>query len=103
MTRASADGRPATAPSGETTPSRGDGPLPEGQLVPEKERSPRLPHEHDESRHSQSSASPKHGPVGRQAYKDATGPQVDTDKGPVMDDVYNRSVAPEGRSDPPRK
>jgi hypothetical protein len=97
VTRSSADQRPTAAPAGETTPARQDGRAPEEKLANQEETSPRLPHEHDESRHSQASASPRHGPVGRKAFEDATGPQADTDKGPVMDQVYNDAVAPGAR------
>lgn len=69
------------ARSGRTTPAIG------------REESPRLPHEHDESSDSQSSE-PRE--VGRQAHEDVERGVVDTDRGPVMDDLYERSVRPEG-------
>jgi len=88
--------RPSSAAGqGETTPARQDDLRPEdkpGEDTP----SPHLPHEHDESSHSQASASPQHRPVGEKAYEDTTSDRVDTDKGPVMDDVYHRMVTEKG-------
>ena len=57
---------------------------------------------------SQASASPQQKEVGRKAYDNATDGSADTDKGPVMDQVYNEKVAPRshtrsGRAiEPPR-
>ena len=64
---------------------------------------PQLPHEIDESSHSQASASPTHGPVGAQAHADAVGPACDTDRGPLLDEVYNRTLAPGRGATPPRR
>jgi hypothetical protein len=64
---------------------------------------PQLPHEHDESSHSQASATQRHDAVGQQAYADATGPAVDTDRGPVLDKVYNEKVAPDRGAAAPRR
>jgi hypothetical protein len=55
---------------------------------------PSMPHEHDESSHSQASATPQHQDIGRKAYGNATDGTADTDRGPVMDQVYNEKVAP---------
>ncbi len=64
---------------------------------------PPLPHEHDESHHSQARASQRQVEVGKQAYKDETGPSQDTDKGPVLDAIYNDKVAPDRGPTPPRE
>jgi hypothetical protein len=64
---------------------------------------PQLPHEIDESSHSQASASAQHHDVGKQAYADETGPSTDTDRGPVLDEVYNRTLAPDRGEDEPRQ
>lgn len=64
---------------------------------------PRLPHEHDESSDSQASASPQHDEVGRKAYANATDGSADTDRGPVIDELYNSKVAPRRSSGPPRR
>jgi hypothetical protein len=69
-------------PNGQTTPAR--------DAIPE----PSLPHEQDESSHSQARDTAAQESVGRQAYDNATDGTVDTDKGPVIDRVYNEEVAP---------
>lgn len=56
------------------------------------ESKPRLPHEHDQSSDSQSSADGAPTEVGRQAAKDIKRGVVDTDRGPVVDRVYNDKV-----------
>lgn len=48
--------------------------------------SPRLPHEHDESADSQASEEPRE--VMKQAKKDLDGGLVDTDRGPVVHELY---------------
>ena len=52
-------------------------------------RSPRLPQERDESTDSQTG---DRQPIIEQARKDVARGLVDTDRGPVMDEVYNRHV-----------
>ena len=69
----------------------------------DRKPAPALPHEHDESSHSQARASERQKDVGRKAYKDATGPGTDTDKGPVMDQVYNEKVVPHRGPVEPRR
>ena len=76
-----------TAPQGETTTSR----------------NPALPHENDESSHSKARATPQQADVGRKAYGNATDGTADTDRGPLMDKVYNEKVAPRRGSDEPRR
>ena len=78
------------APRGETTASR------------DNAHEPAMPHEHDESSHSQASATPQHQVQGRKAYDDATDGSQDTDRGPLMDEVYNDKVAPRSPAEPPR-
>jgi hypothetical protein len=79
------------AAKGSTTATRGQA------------REPSLAHEQDESSDSQASATPQQGEVGRQAHEDATGGRSDTDKGPVMDQVYNQQLAPDRGRDRPRR
>ena len=74
--------------SGKTTPQTSD-----------KEVSPRLPHERDESSDSQTSEPSE---VMRQAKKDIDRGLVDTDRGPVMDKVYEEKVRPDGGATPNR-
>jgi hypothetical protein len=82
---------PPDAPQGETTVSR------------EQSPEPALPHEHDESSHSQERATPQQEEVGRQAYGNATDGTTDTDRGPEMDRVYNDKVAPDRGPAEPRR
>lgn len=64
---------------------------------------PQLPHDIDESSHSQASGTARHHDVGKQAYEDTLSPSQDTDKGPVIDAVYNDKVAPDRGADKPRQ
>jgi len=61
--------------------------------------SPRLPHEHDESADSQSSE-PRADMI--QAHADVERGLVDTDRGPVIDEVYEHQVRPPGEATPDR-
>ena len=80
-----------TPPNGQTTASR--------DRAPE----PALPHEQDESSHSQASATPQQRDMGRKALRNATDGTADTDRGPEMDRVYNDQVAPgRGETEPRR-
>ena len=56
------------------------------------ESAPRLPHEHDQSSDSQQSQGGTPPAVGRQALDDIERGLVDTDRGPVLDRVYNDKV-----------
>ena len=53
---------------------------------------PRLPHEQDQSSESQQTPDGKPTAEGKQALKDIESGQVDTDRGPVTDKVYNDKV-----------
>jgi hypothetical protein len=64
---------------------------------------PQLPHEADQSSHSQARGTEQQAAVGKQAYADETGPSQDTDKGPVLDAVYNDKVAPDRGATAPRR
>ncbi len=55
---------------------------------------PRLPHERDESSDSQENQDGTSPGVGRRAYEDVERGAVDTDRGPVTDQVYNDKVKP---------
>jgi len=80
-----------TPPKGSTTSTR------------DQAREPSLAHEQDESSGSQASGTAQQRKLGRQAHDDAAGPGSDTDKGPVMDQVYNQAVAPGRGRDGPRR
>jgi hypothetical protein len=66
------------------------------------DKSPRLPHEHDESSDSQHEAQPQE--VMQQAHKDVRRGLVDTDRSKQMDEVYNRTLksgkAPKNKTKP---
>jgi hypothetical protein len=62
------------------------------QGSPDDGPAPRQPNERDESADSQAAAAPAITPQGALAHADEVGPQVDTDKGPVLDAVYNRTL-----------
>jgi hypothetical protein len=62
----------------------------------EQERMPRLPHEHDESADSQQPADTSGHEIGKRAFDDLQAGRVDTDRGPVMDGVYRRTVRKAG-------
>jgi hypothetical protein len=64
--------------------------------------SPQLPHEQDESSHSQASATPEQQDIGRRARANAVDGTADTDRGPVADAVYNDKVAPDRGAGKPR-
>ncbi|MGN6525966.1 MAG: hypothetical protein ACTHL8_06225 [Burkholderiaceae bacterium] len=76
-------------------------PASRGSAEPETE--PQLPQDIDQSAHSQASASATHVDVGLQAHADQTGASRDTDRGPVLDEVYNRTLAPDRGETPPRR
>ncbi|WPB57278.1 hypothetical protein [Xylophilus sp. GOD-11R] len=61
---------------------------------------PRTPNEHDTSADSQTGGQSTNG-VSRAAAKDAASGKQDTDKGPVMDQVYDK--VRQGTPDPDRK
>lgn len=97
--------QPSVDPVVDPTPRR------EGQttasVVDSPEPSPRLPHERDESSDSQNSQPRR---VMKQALSDIESGMVDTDRGPVMDHLYEKDVrteetagrgAPEQQPPPP--
>jgi hypothetical protein len=92
--------KPATNPP--SRPSR-DKTVAAGEIgAADRSRAP-LPHEHDESSHSQASAAPEQQRVGRQAHSDAVGVQQNTDRGPVLDELYDRMASPQRERESPRQ
>jgi hypothetical protein len=87
----------APSPAGPPTRRR-----PGGATHASKENTPgpRLPSERDESADSQASPDPSHRDVMDKAYEDAKRGRPDTDKGPVLDEVYNDELT--RRDSPPR-
>jgi len=51
----------------------------------------------------QAPAAPQQHEIGRKAYDNATDGSADTDRGPVLDKVYNDKVAPDRGPDKPRQ
>ena len=64
---------------------------------------PQLPHDIDESVHSQARSSVSQEGVGQKAYEDAVSPSQDTDRGPVADELYNERIAPDRGETAPRR
>jgi hypothetical protein len=73
---------------------------PRGQTVPQQgerqERSPRQPHERDESADSQSRAEASQQRMGEIAHESIERGQTDTDRGPVIDETYEREFRKPG-------
>ena len=61
-----------------------------GQSSNPHSNAPRLPSEHDESADSQAQATPGNQVVGKQAYDDLKNGLVDTDRGPVVNKLYDK-------------
>lgn len=61
-----------------------------GQTKPSRdgEAAPKLPHERDESSEDQQAREVSTSRVGKQAFHDVDNGQVDTDKGPVAERLY---------------
>ncbi|HSH89947.1 MAG TPA: hypothetical protein VK996_08160 [Ramlibacter sp.] len=66
-----------------------------------KERMPRAPHERDESPDSQAAGEPTAPSIGKRGHDDIERGVVDSDKGPVLDAVYDK--VREGADDPIKK
>lgn len=67
--------------------SQGDTRGPPG---PAQEQRPRMPHERDESVDSQEAGEPSGQRMGKMAHDDLARGLVDTDKGPVLDETYEK-------------
>ncbi|HEY6514223.1 MAG TPA: hypothetical protein VI032_19760 [Burkholderiaceae bacterium] len=55
---------------------------------------PRLPHEHDESADSQARDVTQPDAIGRKAFDDVMAGRVDTDRGPVLEELARTSFQP---------
>jgi hypothetical protein len=81
------------------------GPDRQGNTLPaqgeRQQRVPRAPHERDESADSQGASEPSSSSMGQAAREDIERGVVDTDKGPVMDETYDR--VRDGADDPLKK
>lgn len=90
-TRRRAGPAKATGRQGNTVPVQGD----------PQERVPRAPHERDESADSQGNSEPSASDMARRGQRDIERGLVDTDKGPAMEETYERLRG--GTPDPDRK
>lgn len=70
----------AAARPGNTVPAQGE----------KQDKVPRTPNEHDESADSQAAQQSSGERIGKQAQEDVERGLVDTDKGPVLDQVYDK-------------
>ena len=66
-----------------------------------QEKVPRMPHERDESADSQGASEPSAQRLGKAGHDDIERGLVDTDKGPVLDQTYDK--VREGADDPVKK
>lgn len=60
------------------------------RVARDREREPRLPHDRDESADSQVKAAPDPLGKGRKAHDDLQAGRVDTDRGPVLEELGRR-------------
>jgi hypothetical protein len=67
------------------------------------DHAPRQPNERDESADSQSSQAAGNRAVGKLAHDDVTSGRQDTDRGPVVDQVYNQGVRNGAPKAPPQR
>jgi hypothetical protein len=59
-------------------------------VVRDRSREPRLPHDRDESADSQVKGPPNTQAIGRKAFDDIEAGRVDTDRGPVLEELGRR-------------
>lgn len=71
-----------TTRSDNTTPQQGE----------RQERSPREPHERDESADSQAAGEPSQERMGEIARQDIESGKTDTDKGPVLRELHEKKI-----------
>jgi hypothetical protein len=92
-------------PSRRRPPPGNDGSPRRGETVPNQgatqQRAPRMPHERDESAVGQAASEPSGQRIGQIAHDDLERGLVDTDKGPALDQAYDK--VREGARNPARK
>lgn len=70
-------------------------PVSRGTTAPDQDetgRTPRQPHERDESADSQAQDEPSQQRMGELARKDVESGKVDTDKGPVLRELHEKKI-----------
>jgi hypothetical protein len=71
------------------------------KVVRDQAGEPRLPHELDESADSQDAGRTQRGDIARKAFDDVRAGRVDTDRGPVLEELFARH-GPQGGRKPAR-
>jgi hypothetical protein len=64
---------------------------------------PRLPHERDESADSQQQGDTQPSEIGRKAFEDIRAGRVDTDRGPVLEELFRTKLQRNDQPSGPRK
>jgi hypothetical protein len=62
------------------------------KVMRERTAEPRRPHEHDESSDSQVAATPQQREIGRKGLDDLNAGRVDTDLGPVLEELFRTKL-----------
>ena len=75
-------------------------PLKKVTVARERTAEPRLPHERDESADNQRKGDTQPDDVGRKAYEDVVAGRVDTDRGPVLEELFRTKLR---RDEPPAR
>lgn len=68
------------------------------KVVRDQSGEPRLPHELDESADSQRGSGTQRGDIARKAFDDVRAGRVDTDRGPVLEELFARHGPQGGRA-----
>ena len=72
-------------------------------VVRERMAEPRLPHERDESADSQQQGNTQPSEIGRKAFEDIRAGRVDTDRGPVLEELFRTKLQRNDQPSGPRK
>lgn len=89
------------AAPGKQRPAEGNTVPVQGQNATQDKPAPRMPHEHDESADSQVASEPTAHHMAELGREDVERGVVDTDKGPVIDESYEKYR--DDKSDPVKK
>ena len=72
-------------------------------VVRERTTEPRLPHERDESADSQQQGESQPSEIGCKAFEDIRAGRVDTDRGPVLEELFRTKLQRNPQPSSPRK